>query len=802
MKFTLSWLKDHLDTDADLDRIALALTAVGLEVEEITDRRAALAPFTVAHVISAEKHPDADKLRVCRVDTGDGEVQVVCGAPNARTGMKAVFARSGLTVPGTGLTLKPSKIRGVESNGMLVSMREMGLSDEHDGIIEMPGDAPLGQPFAPVLGVDDPVIEIAITPNRGDCLGVRGIARDLAAAGLGTLKPLEATPVAGRFPNPVAIRITDDARSGCPVFAGRTIRGVTNGAAPDWMLRRLTAVGLRPISVLVDITNYVSLDLGRPLHVFDAKKLTGDLTIRTAAEGESLKALDERTYALGAGRDVVIADDAGVQSLGGIMGGEATGVDETTTEVVLECAWFDPKRIAESGRALSILSDARYRFERTVDPETVLPGTEIATALILKLAGGEASEVTVAGEVPGFDRVIGFRPARVESLGGIVVDPAAQATILTRLGFDVVQESDALWQVRVPSWRQDVEGEADLVEEVLRINGYDAVPPVPLPRVDVVTRTAANDRRRRAGWVRRDLAARGLVETVNYSFLTAAAARRFGGGADELHLLNPISADLEVMRPTPLASLVMVAGRAAARGELDGRWFEVGPGWRGIAPADQRNLATGLRTGRTGPRSWTGQPRPVDVFDAKADILAALAAAGMDADKVQIVAGEAPGHYHPGRSAAVKLGPKLTLGFFGELHPLVVEAHDVKGPAVGFELDLDALPEPKRKADRTRPALVLHDLQPVERDFAFVVDAGVAAEALIKAVRGAEKKLITDVSVFDRYEGERLGAGKVSLAVSVTLQPVERTLTDAEIQAVSDRIVAAVTKATGAVLRG
>lgn len=800
MKFTLSWLKDHLDTDADLDRIALALTAVGLEVEEITDRGAALAPFTVAHVISAEPHPDADKLRVCRVDTGDGEPQqVVCGAPNARTGMKAVFARSGLTVPGTGLVLKPSKIRGVESNGMLVSMREMGLSDEHDGIIEMPADAPVGVPFASLMGLDDPVIEIAITPNRGDCLGVRGVARDLAAAGLGALKPLTVDPVPGAFPCPVDIRIEDG--DGCPVFAGRLIRGVTNGASPDWMVRRLMAVGLRPISVLVDITNYVSQDLGRPLHVFDANKLAGNLVIRAAAEGETLAALDERSYTLAAGRDVVIADDAGVQSLGGIMGGALSGVDETTTDVLLECAWFDPKRVAETGRALSILSDARYRFERWVDPASVLPGTEIATAMILTLAGGTASEIRLAGTVPAFDRVIGYRPARVSSLGGINVAADQQAAILDKLGFAVDRSAGDVWQVTVPGWRQDVEGEADLVEEVLRITGYDSVPALPLPRTDVVTRTAASGRRLRAGWVRRDLAARGLTETVNYSFLTEADARRFGGGDDALFLLNPISADLAVMRPTPLASLVMAAGRAAARGETDSRWFEVGPGWRGVAPDDQRTMACGLRTGRTGPRNWAERPRAVDVFDAKADILAALAAAGLDADKVQVVQGQTPAHYHPGRSAVIRLGPKLTLGAFGELHPLILDAHDIKGAAVGFELDLDALPEPKRKPGRARPALVLQDFQAVERDFAFVVDEGVAADQLVKAVRGADRKLISDVAVFDRFAGERLGAGKVSLAVSVTLQPADRTLTDAEIQAVSDRIVAAVTKATGAALR-
>lgn len=801
MKFTLDWLKQYLDTDAGIDRIAEALTTIGLEVEEVTDRARELAPFKVVHVKSAEPHPDADKLKVCEVDTGAETVQVVCGAPNAHTGMKAVFAASGTVVPGTKLKLKKSKIRGVESNGMLVSERELGLSDEHTGIIEAPADAPVGTPFAEVAGLDDPIIEIAITPNRGDCLGVYGIARDLAAAGLGRLKPLPEVTVPGQFESPVKVHLAfpKAAENACPLFAGRLIRGVKNGSSPKWLQDRLTAIGLRPISVLVDITNFFTFDLGRPLHVFDAGKLAGDLTVRFARPGETLKALDERAYALADGM-TVIADEKGPQGLGGIMGGEETGVTGETTDVFLEAAYFDPKRTAETGRKLQIESDARYRFERTVDPAFVLPATELATQMILDLCGGEASETVVAGAEPAWRHTVTFRPARVASLGGVAVEAERARAILVALGFAVESQEGDSWRVAVPSWRPDIDGEADIVEEVLRIVGYDNIPAEPLSKTVAVTQSALTPTRRRQGWARRALAGRGMTEAVTWSFLPQAQAEMFGGGAPELRLLNPISTDLSNMRPSLLANLATAAARALDRGFADTALFEVGPTYENATPAGQRLVAGGVRRGKTGDRNWLENPRAVDAFDAKADALAALAAIGAAVDKAQVTA-DAPDYYHPGRSGTIRLGPKLVLGHFGELHPAVLEALDLKGPVAAFEVFLDAVPVPKRKAGKTRSALKVSDFQAVDRDFAFIVDRDVRAEDVLRTAKGADKALIVDATVFDLYEGKGIEEGKKSLAFSVRLQAKDRTLTDEEINAVADKVVQAVTKVTGGALR-
>ncbi len=803
MKFTLSWLRDHLDTPADLDTIAEALTGLGLEVESLTDRAGALAPFTVAHVVEAGPHPGADRLSVCTVDTVDGRVQVVCGAPNARTGMKGVFAPAGTTIPGTGLHLKKVKIRGVESNGMLCSEHELGLGEDHSGIIELPASAAVGTPFAAAAGLDDPVIDIAITPDRQDCLGVRGIARDLAAADLGRLRPDTVEAVPGGFANPIDVRLDfapDDADA-CPMFAGRAIRGVDNTESPDWLKTRLTAIGLRPISALVDITNFVTYDRGRPLHVFDADKVTGGIAVRLSRAGERLAALDGREYTLD-DSVTVIADDGGALALGGIIGGEPSGCTGATVNVFVESALFDPRRTAASGRRLGIESDARYRFERGVDPEAVVPGIELATKLVIECCGGEPGEVVVAGGAPERRREIWFRPARVATLGGLEVRAPECRAILEALGFATSEEGEGM-HVVVPSWRSDIVGEADLVEEIVRVRGYDAIPAVSLPRREVRGRPALDPLRHRAGTARRALAARGMTEAVTFSFASRDHAALFGGGAPELDLANPLSEAHDCMRPSALPNLVAACGRNVDRGIADLALFEVGPSYSDPTPPGQRMVAAGVRRGRAGPRHWLTGARPVDAFDAKADCLAALAAVGSPLAKLQAHA-TAPPWYHPGRSAAVKLGPKTVLGHFGEVHPRVLEALDVAAPVVAFEVFLDAVPRPKAKPSRTRPRLEISEFQSVARDFAFVVDAGVPASALVQAARGADTGLIAGVAVFDVFEGTgdaALPEGKKSIAITAQIEPADRTLTEAEIQAVSNKIVGAVTKATGGTLR-
>lgn len=795
MKFTLDWLKQHLETDADVATVGRQLTALGLEVESIEDRAAALAPFIVAHVTEAKPHPNADKLRVCMVDTGSEIVQVVCGAPNARTGMKGVFAPAGSHIPGTGLDLKKGVIRGVESNGMLCSAREMGLGDDHDGIIDLPADAPVGAPFARVMGLDDPVIDVAITPDRADCLGVAGIARDLAAAGAGRLRPFDATPVAGTFDSPIRWRIDIPADpKACPYVAGRYFRNVTNGPSPKWLQERLLAIGLRPISALVDITNFVTFDLGRPLHVFDARKLSGDLVMRFARDGETIDALDGRTYTLADGM-TVIADANGVHGIGGIMGGEASGCTEATTDVFLEVALFDPVRTAKTGRALGIDSDARYRFERGLDPQSAIWGAEVAARLIKELCGGEASHVVTAGTLPSWRRRIEFRPARVAALGGVDVPEEDMLRTLRSLGFTVTPRGDR-FGVDVPSWRHDVEGEADIVEEVVRVAGYDRIPAVSLPRLTALPEPAVTPAQKRAALAKRALAARGLMEAVTWSFMPSDAARLFEGG--DLLLANPISADLDAMRPSILPNLLMAAQRNAARGFGDVGLFEVGPQYRDATPQGQFLMATGLRTGKSGPRHWSEKPRALDAFDAKGDALALLSSLGAPVENLQVTT-DAPSWYHPGQSGVLRLGPNV-IAQFGTVHPTVLRTLDVKGPAVAFEIFLDRIPEPRQKGT-ARPKLDASPYQAVERDFAFVVASDVPAEKLLRAARGADKALIRHVAVFDLFEGAALGEGRKSLAITVTLQAADRTLTDQEIDAVAGKIVAAVAKATGAELR-
>jgi phenylalanyl-tRNA synthetase beta chain len=801
VKFTLAWLKEHLATDASLARITDRLTMIGLEVERVEDRAKELEPFTVGLVIDAKKHPNADRLRVCVVDIGRGEpVQVVCGAPNARTGLKGVFAAPGTVIPGTGAELKVGNIRGVESRGMLCSPRELGLSDDHQGIIELAEDAPVGRSFAELMGFDDPVIEINLTPNRPDCAGVNGIARDLAAAGVGKLRDTPIEPVRGAFP--CHVRVNLDLGSDpqlCPAFALRLIRGVRNDPSPEWLARRLTAIGLRPINTLVDITNFITYDRNRPLHVFDADKVAGDLTVRRARSGERLLALDGRTYELDESM-CVIADASGVESLAGIMGGAATGCSESTTNVLIESALWDPANVAQTGRALGILSDARYRFERGVDPGFTIPGLELATRMVLDLCGGTPSTIALAGSDRVEPRRIALKVDEIERIAGLKVSVAEARRVLEALGF-VVDGGSACLSVTVPAWRPDVEGKADIVEEVLRIIGVDQIPSTVFDRGDAPRKPVLTAGQVRTRAAKRALAARGLVEAVTWSFIGKAKAEMFGRA---LPLANPISAELSDMRPSLVPGLLAAAQQNAQRGYKDLALFEVGQVFRGIEPEDQLTAAAAVRRGRARSfgrgRHWSDRDGEADVFDVKGDALAALAAAGAPMEAIQVSPG-APAWYHPGRSGTLQIGPR-TLGHFGELHPRALEALDADAPCVAFEVILDEIPLPRPRRSTARPKLELSTLQPVERDFAFLVARDVRAAEIVRAAQTADRKLVAKVTVFDLYEGEGIPPDKKSVAIAVTLQPYQKTLTDAEIEAVADQIVAQVSSRTGAVLRG
>ncbi|MCG8272352.1 phenylalanine--tRNA ligase subunit beta [Aquamicrobium sp. NLF2-7] len=801
MKFTLSWLKEHLETDATLDEIVERLTAIGLEVESVDDK-AALKPFVIAKVLTAEKHPDADKLRVLSVDTGAGApIQVVCGAPNARAGLVGAFAAPGTYVPGIDVTLSVGKIRGVESHGMMCSERELQLSDEHDGIIDLPPDAPVGTSYASWAELDDPVIEINLTPNRPDATGVYGIARDLAASGLGTLKTGPVSAVAGKGETPV--KLTIEAPDLCPGFALRLVRGVKNGPSPKWMQKRLIAIGLRPINTLVDITNYITFDRGRPLHVFDAKKVAGNLVVRRAKDGEKVLALDGREYQL-TPEMCVIADDNGVESIAGIMGGELSGCDENTTEVLIESALWDALNVARTGRALGIITDARYRFERGADPEYMVPGLELATRMVLDLCGGEPTEAQVVGYAGHKPKIVSFPLAEVKRLTGLDVPKDESLSILTRLGFKPLGNGDVV-DVEVPSWRPDVDGKADLVEEVMRIHGVDEIESRPLSSHDAVNGKILTTLQIRSRFARRALAVRGMLEAVTWSFIPAKHAELFGGGQAALKLANPIASDMSDMRPSLLPGLIAAAQRNADRGMGDVALFEVSGTYEGDTPEKQRRVAAGIRRGTAklegSGRYWSGNAAPVGVYDAKADAIAALEACGAPVDRLQIEAA-APGWYHPGRSGVIKLGPKVVLGHFGEFHPKVLEALDASGPLAGFEVFVDAVPEAKAKPTRTKPKLELSAFQAVKRDFAFVVEKAVEAGSLVKAALVADRKLVTDVNVFDIFEGASLGEGKKSIAIEVTIQPVEKTLTEEDFEALAGRIVENVKKQTGGALRG
>ena len=802
MKFTLSWLKDHLETEATLDQIVERLTSIGLEVESVDDK-SSLKPFVIARVLTAVQHPDADRLRVLTVDTGDGRppVQVVCGAPNARAGLVGAFAAPGTYVPGIDVTLAVGKIRGVESHGMMCSERELELSDEHDGIIDLPEDAPVGTSFAAYAHLDDPVIEIGLTPNRPDATGVYGIARDLAASGLGTLKDSKIEPVAGTGACPV--KVTIEAPELCPGFALRLVKGVNNGHSPKWLQQRLIAIGLRPINALVDITNYVTFDRGRPLHVFDARKVAGNLVVRRAKDGEKVLALDGREYTLTPDM-CAIADDNGVESIAGVMGGEHSGCDENTTDVLIESALWDPIVTARTGRELGIITDARYRFERGVDPEFMVPGLELATRLVMDFCGGTPSETEVVGYVGHQPKIVSFPVSEVKRLTGLDVPKTESLDILTRLGFGPKGSGEVV-DVSVPSWRPDVDGKADLVEEVMRIHGVDAIVPQPLTSHGTVNGKILTTLQIRSRAAKRALAVRGMMEAVTWSFIPARHAEIFGGGQAGLKLANPIAADMSDMRPSLLPGLIAAAQRNADRGFGDVALFEVSGTYEGDTPETQRRVAAGIRRGTAklegAGRSWAGNAQNVGLFDAKADAFAVLEACGAPVDRLQVEAA-GPAWYHPGRSGVIKLGPKTVLGHFGEFHPKTLEVLDVSGPLAGFEVFVDAVPEPKAKPTRTKPKLELSAFQAVKRDFAFVVDKAVEAGTLTRAALAADKKLITGVSVFDIFEGASLGDGKKSVAIEVSIQPVEKTLTDEDFEALAGRIVENVKKQTGGVLRG
>lgn len=812
MKFTLSWLKDHLATDCGAEQIAEAMTMAGLEVEHVADPSASLKPFTVAKIVEAVQHPNADRLRVCQVDTVDGRKEIVCGAPNARAGLTTIYAPIGAYVPGLGVTLVEKPVRGVVSNGMLCSAKELEVSEESDGILDLDDRFAVGTPAAEVFGAD-PVIDFEVTPNRPDWLGVAGIARDLAAAGIGRLKDVSVAPVPGVFPCPITIRVDGEA---CPVFAGRVIRGVKNGPSPAWLQTRLRAIGLRPISALVDVTNLLSYDRARPLHVYDVNKLVGT-TIearfgRSPAKAgpvepspaphrdEQLIALDGKTYDIGAGM-CVIADANGERpiGLGGVMGGESTGCDEATTEVFIESAYFDPIVTAQTGRDTGITSDAQYRFARGVDPGFVIPGLELATSLILELCGGEPSEIAVAGQIPAPPKPLDFDPGYVHRLSGLSIGREGVMEILTRLGFTLTPHGAHL-TVQPPTWRRDVEGQADLVEEVARIEGFDRLPLTPLPAMEPKPGGVLTGRQTRVRIGRRAMAARGYQETIGWSFVSQADAARFGGGDAALVLANPIASDLDCMRPSVLPGLIQAARRNAARGFADVALFEIGPVFAGLEPQDQRTMIGAVTSAAT-PRRWDGVSEDA-LFALKADLMGLLDDLGAPTGSLQIVQGGTSPWWHPGRAARVQLGPKAVMAEFGQLHPGLLRDMDVDGALYAFELSLDALPEAKKKAAKTRPALDLSPLMPLRRDFAFLMDRDKPAADLVRAARGADKALIADARVFDVYEGKGVPEGKRSIALEVTVQPREKTLTEPEIEALSARVVAAVEKATGGALRG
>jgi phenylalanyl-tRNA synthetase beta chain len=793
MKFSLSWLKEHLETEADIHAVADCLNRIGLEVEDIENPADKLAAFKIARVLKANPHPQADKLQVLIVDAGDGPVQVVCGAPNARTGMTGIFGPAGAVVPSNGMELKVTAIRGEMSNGMMCSLAELMLGEDHDGIAELPGDAPKGESYADWAGLNDPIIDVAITPNRQDCMGVYGIARDLAAAGLGILKHLKTPIVAGTFACPIDIS-TDDT-DGCPAFYGRVIKGVVNGASPDWMQARLKSAGQKPISALVDITNYVMLDHGRPSHAYDLAKLTGAVVARRARDGEQVMALNDKIYTL-TPEMTVIADDGGVHDIAGIMGGAHSGCSDATTDVLLEIAYFNPERIAKTGQALTLTSDARSRFERGVDPGFMGYGLELVSSLILEICGGVASEVVKAGEAPLTPRSFAYDPAYCAALGGVEVDAEKQKAILASLGFGVAMD----WTVIIPTWRRDVDGPADLVEEIVRMVGLDSIPSTPLPRNEGVATPTATPAQKLERKLRRAAAARGMNEAINWSFLPEKEAAAFGGG--DWTLSNPISEDMKVMRPSLLPGLLGAAQRNMDRGASSVRLFELGRRYFKTADgsSDERLTLGLILAGDKTPRGWAnGKASKFDAYDAKGEVMALLSAAGVAVDTLMVM-GDTGSHYHPGQSATLRMGPKNILASFGALHPLTGKTFDLDGAVMAAEIYLDAIPA-RKAGGFMRPAFTPPALQAVTRDFAFLVAADVPSGDLVRAIRGSDKDNIVAVRLFDQFVGQGVPEGQKSLAVEVTLQPREKSYTDEDLKAISEHILTAA-GIQGAILRG
>jgi phenylalanyl-tRNA synthetase beta chain len=797
MKFTLSWLSDHIASKATLEDILACMQKAGLEVEDVHDPREKLKDFTVCKVIEAEPHPDADKLRVCKVETVDGMKQIVCGAPNARAGMTAIYAPLGTYIPGLDFALdkKPRAIRGVESHGMMCSTKEIEAGEDHDGIADLDDSIPLGTPAAEALGLADPVIDFEVTPNRPDWLGVQGIARDLAAAGAGRFIPNDVKKVSGSFDCPIEIRL--EAPEACPMFAGALVKGVKNGPSPDWMQQRLKAVGIQPRSLLVDVTNFISLDRARPLHAYDAAKLQGAVTARLGKKGEKLVAIDGKTYEIGE-EMCVIADDSGAIGLGGVMGGESTAVSAETTDVFIESAWFDPLRTARTGRATGIHSDARYRFERGVDPQSCVDGLNLALALITEFGGGTVSKANVAGMIPARADKVTFYPADVERLTGLKVKSADMRRILKDLEF-AIEDAGEAWYLMPPSFRFDMEQSADIVEEIARMVGYDQLPTTSLPAPEGGVRAITTPMQQRVRTARRVLAARGFLEAVTWSFMSKANAALFGKTPESLTVANPVASDLNQMRPSILANLASAAQRAANRGESGARFFEAGPIYLGDGPDDQRTVVAAL-VRPLSERHWQGAPKPYDSYAAKADLFAVLEALGQPGDRFQVSPPSQP-HWHPGQAAALKLGPKVTVAHFGALHPGVLKQLDVEGPAFGFELNLNALPVMKAKATKTKSVLERSDLTPIRRDLAFLVNETVPAADIVRFAKGADKQLIDQVEVFDVYQGKGVPEDKKSVAFELTIQPKEK-LKDEDIQALMDKVVAAVAKGCGGVLRG
>lgn len=795
MKFTLSWLKEHLDTNASVDEISETLTKIGLEVEEVINPAAALKGFVTAEITTCEMHPDSDHLHLLTVNDGSKNYQVVCGAPNAKLGLKGIFAPVGVIIPCYGEELKVGKIRGVESFGMMCSEKELCVGDDHTGIIELPSDTKIGLPAAEVLNID-PVFDISITPNRAECLGVRGVARDLAAAGLGTLKPLKIAKTQGTFTSP--IKVNNQALEACPVYVGRYIKNVNNHAqTPKWMKDRLTAIGLRSISPLVDITNYINFDMARPLHVFDADKLNGNITVRMAKQGEKFVSLEEKEYSLD-DKSLGICDDEGVQCLGGIMGGLSKGCSDDTKNVFLECALFTPECISRTGRKFQIDSDSRYRYERWVDPQSNILGSDYATQLILEICGGEASTQEIAGAEPNEKRVAYLRPERIKTLIGVDVEKAKIIEILNNLGFETSEENGKIKAVS-PTWRGDIEGEHDLVEEVVRMIGLDEIPAETMPH-DKFPKQTLTPHQRRIVTVKHELANRSMYETVTWSFTDSNVAEMFRKPeADAILLYNPIAADLNEMRPSLLPNLIMGAKNNIARGYANVSLFEVGPQFLSRKPTDQLTVAAGIRTGMTSKKHWAEEPRAYDVFDAKADAIAAIAAANGPWENAQVFA-DAPNYYHPGRSGSLRLG-KNVLAYFGELHPSVLKKMGVKQRVVAFEVYLDNIPEPRATIDKARKKLELSSFQPVDKDLAFVVDKKVKAADIIAAAKNADREHITDVRIFDVYEGENLPENKKSVAIAFTMQPKEKTFTDQDIETMMNKVIVDVSKKTGGELR-